>query len=193
MNILLKTALLTGIFCIFLSCSSFCPDKLILLDFETDKELDTFFWKCKTLFSLSDKHITHGKKSLKIIFFPSKYPGLSFKSDKNDWTAFSYVNFDIYNTKNHKIAVTVRIDDNKSRNDFNNRFNKKITIKPGINNVRIPLKKLITSDKKRLLNLKKISSLYIFISDPSKKIILYIDYIRLESSTKTEKNTFGVD
>ena len=49
----------------------------ILFDFESDSELDRFHWQCHTLFSLSDEHATHGKKSLKLELFPSDYPGLS--------------------------------------------------------------------------------------------------------------------
>jgi hypothetical protein len=51
------------------------PAKLMLFDFEEDAELDRLQWRCFTLFSLSFEHAAHGEKSLKMEFFPSRWPG----------------------------------------------------------------------------------------------------------------------
>ena len=48
------------------SCTFEEPKELIFYDFETDVELDQIHWKCFTMFELSEKYATHGKKSQKM-------------------------------------------------------------------------------------------------------------------------------
>jgi hypothetical protein len=152
----------------------------ILFDFESDSELDRFHWRCHTLFSLSDEYASHGKKSLKLQLFPSDYPGLAPKLASNDWQDYSTLSFDIYNTQNVDIPLTVRIDDIKAYPDYPDRYNKTFHLKPGANTIAIPLDTLETSGTKRGLNLKKIYRIIIFMAQPDAKVTLYFDYFRLK-------------
>lgn len=151
----------------------------VLFDFESDAELDRFHWKCHTLFSISDKHVTHGTRSLKLELYPSDYPGLSLMLKENDWRGYSALCFDVYNTQEKKLQVSVRIDDQKDYPDFEERYNRSFILEPRINKINIPLGILVTSGKSRNLNLEKIYRLFIFMEHPDKKVVLYIDHIRL--------------
>jgi len=162
-----------------LSCLSGTPTEYILSDFEADRDLDRFDWKCHTLFSLSTENVTHGNTSLKLDLYPSDYPGLSFKLDMNNWSAYRVLSVDIYNPENEEVSITVRIDDKKDCPDFDDRYNKSFNIKSGSNGLRIPLDSLITSDGNRTLDLKKIYGFLIFMSHPQKKRVLYVDYVHL--------------
>ena len=166
-------------FCLLTPACSPLPAEKILFDFEADEELDRFHWKCHTLFALSDEHVTHGSKSLKLELFPSEYPGLAPKIKDNNWSQYGTLHFDVYNPHGEDIPLTVRIDDKKDYPDYADRYNRSFVIKPGANTVSIPFKSLITSGTNRPLNMKMIYRVVIFMVQPKEKTVLYFDYIRL--------------
>ena len=165
--------------CLLLGCCSEQPNERILFDFETDRELDRFHWKCHTLLALSDDHVTHGRKSLKLELFPSEYPGLAPMIKDTNWSKHETLRFDVYNPQSSVLPLTVRIDDRDESADFNERSNKTFSIKPGANTVSIPLKSLVTSGGGRPLNLKSIRRLVVFMGQPKETTVLYFDYFRL--------------
>ena len=161
---------------VLIACTGSGSAGRVLFDFESDAELDLFYWKCHTLFALSDEYATHGNSSLKLQLYPSDYPGLEPMLDDNDWRDYETFCFDIYNPEREALQIHVRIDDRKER------YNESFTIQPGLNQVRIPLETLITSGTKRRLNLKNIYRLFIFMIRPENRVVLYVDYLRIESS-----------
>jgi hypothetical protein len=168
------------IFLIFLqNCHSNTAQELVLFDFESDSELDRIQWRCHTLLSLSNEHITHGEKSLKLELFPSDYPGLTAMLKENDWERFKVLCFDIYNPGEKQVQVSVRIDDRKDYPDYGERYNKRFNINPGMNHITIPFNTLLTSGTNTKLNLHKIYRLLIFMVHPEKRVTLYLDYVRL--------------
>lgn len=174
----------TVIFFLFISLSAVhCtePDPVkILFDFEPDSDLDRFNWECHTLFSLSDKHVTRGKKSLKLELFPSDYPGLAPKTVANDWQSYGTFSFDVYNAQNKDISLSVRIDDNEEDYpDYPDRYNNTFHLSRGANTIAIPINGLETSGTKRKLNIKNICRIMIFMVQPKERVVLYFDNFRL--------------
>lgn len=178
MNKKLKYLLLLFVALLF-SCSEKELSEKILYDFETDLSLDQFHWRCHTLFSLTDQHATSGKKSLKMEFYPSPYPGIAPQLVFNDWSRYDYFSFDVFNPLDTAVHLTLRIDDQKDAFDFNQRYNKRLKLKPGMNYFKIPLKSLKTSNIKRPLNLREIYQFLLFIVDPKQKYTLYFDNFKL--------------
>ena len=161
-----------------MGCDNNSVREYVLFDFETPSELDQLYWNCHTMYSLSDKHVTHGSKSLQLDLYPAHYPGFSPKLEKNDWGAYRILSFDIYNPQKDEISISVRIDDRKYP-EYKDRYNKSFVLQPGMNHLHIPFTSLITSGTVRLLDIKTISNFQFFMVDPNNKIVLYIDYIRL--------------
>jgi hypothetical protein len=161
------------------ACSRPPTHELVLNDFEADSDLDRIHWQCRTLFSLSQEHVTNGKRSLKMQLFPTVYPGLSLKLAERDWRRFDSVALDIYNPQDEALEIAVRIDDREDYPDFDDRYNGRITLVPGRNNLRIPLNCLRTSGTGRPLNLKTIKRFLFFLVDTQKIYNLYVDNIRL--------------
>jgi hypothetical protein len=182
MSILHKTfVLILLMFIWFFTGQCAKPDsEKILFDFESDSEIDRFQWQCHTLFSLSDEHATRGEKSLKLELFPSDYPGLRPKLASNDWQGYSSFSFDVYNTQNTDIPLTVNIDDIKDYPDYSDCYNKTFHLQPGANTVSIPMYTLVTSDTKRNLDPQTICRVLIFAAKPGKRVVLYFDYFRLK-------------
>jgi hypothetical protein len=163
----------------FSNCRQDVFKELILLDFESDAELDQLYWSCHTLYSLSNDHVTHGSKSLKLELFPSDYPGLVFTPVVKDWSDYKELYFDVYNPSRQEVQVIVRIDDKKEYPEYNDRFNKGFVMRTGNNHVSIPLDTLVASGSNRHLNNAHIKRLFIFVTHPPRKITLYIDTIKL--------------
>jgi hypothetical protein len=176
--------LLVLIFLIFIWFSAVHCTRLesekILFDFESDSELDRFHWQCHTLFSISDEHVTHGGKSLKLELFPSEYPSLIPTLASNNWKGYNTFSFDIYNTQHIAIPLTIRIDDIKDDPGYPDRYNKTFHLQPGANTVSIPMDALVTSGTKRNLDPKMIYKVLLFVAKPSERIVLYFDYFRLK-------------
>lgn len=175
------------IFIVFL-CSVFlisCDGKEktahILFDFESDTALDQLHWKCHVLYSLSDDHAVHGKKSLKMELFVSAYPGFSPELRKEDrnWSGYDFFSFHVFNPSETTIRLVLRIDDQKDALNYSDRYNRGFQIVPGHNKIIIDLDELKTSGSDRVMNLKYIHRLMAFMSHPDKPHTVYLDYFLL--------------
>ncbi|MFZ3137755.1 MAG: hypothetical protein WA126_10245 [Thermodesulfovibrionales bacterium] len=176
------TIILLILLSFLLNCSDQKAREQILFDFESPSELDQLEWECHTMYSLSDEHRTHGLKSLKLELYPSDgedYLGLTPIITKNNWSGFKYFCFDIYNPGVRQEQISLRIDDKKDYPDYNDRYNQSINLKSGQNNICIPLNEMATSATNRKINLQNIYKVLLFMSNPEKKVVLYMDYVRL--------------
>jgi len=169
------------LFCMvsMVACEKTKDNELVLFDFESESVFDEFHWKCHTLFSLSDLYVVQGKRSLKLELYPSSYPGLSTKLKHHDWRGYQALCFEVYNPSPEMVSLVLRIDDRKESFEYSNRYNKRFMLKPGANQLNIPLTSLRTSGTNRPLELKNIYRFLVFLSHPEKRRILYLDYFRL--------------
>ena len=180
---MVKIGFLLSISCFLLlfGCQCSSTPESVLFDFESDSDLDRMHWKCHSLFHLSDKHVSHGTKSLHLEFYPSAYPGFNPNLVKKDWQGYKAFCFNIYNPGEKELRITVRIDDRDDAPEYPDRYNHSFTIKPAMNRIRIPLDSLVTTGTHRKLDLNSIHQLIIFMVNPSQKVDLYVDYGRLVS------------
>jgi hypothetical protein len=148
-------------------------------NFETEDTLDTLPWKCKTIFSLSDKHTTSGQKCLKMELYPSPYPGITLNNFKPVWSKHNRLKFDIFNQAEAPLHLTIRIDDIKNPS-YNNRYNHTIVLNPGMNHISIPLNSLVTTGTGRKINLANVQQVILFLVQPDEKRTVFLDDIRLE-------------
>jgi len=172
-----------GIMIIFIlslfTCSGGRPEQFILSDFESDADLDKVQWQCHTLFSIADENATHGHSSLRLELYPSAYPGIAFELPLRDWRSYNMLSLDIYNPQGEEISLAVRIDDRKEFPQFDDRYTESFSLKPGMNHLRIPLDSLATTGTGRCINLKTIYRCLIFMAQPQKNNILFLDYVHL--------------
>jgi hypothetical protein len=157
-------------------CSSRQP---FSYDFETDDTLDALQWKCKTVFSLSKKHSTSGKKSLKIELYPSSYPGITLSNFNPDWSKHTILTFAIYNEEQIPLRLNIRIDDKKDPS-YSNRYKHTIILKYGMNHISIPLNSLRTTKTDKKIDLTNVLQIILFLSSPEEKRVIYLDNVRLE-------------
>ena len=122
-----------------------------------------------------------GTRSLRLELYPSEYPGLAPMLEKNNWSGYRALCFDIYNPAKQELQISMRIDDRKDFPDYNDRYNESFILKPGLNRMSLPLDMLLTTGGNRSLDLKNIYRVLIFMVSPSQKVGLYVDYMRLVS------------
>ncbi len=164
------------IFLLLTGCRTRSP---FFYDFETEANLDTLYWECKTIFALSDKHVTSGQKCLKLELYPSLYPGIKLNNFDPDWSEHDVLRFDVHNQENILLKLTIRIDDTDNPS-YNDRYNNTFTLNPGMNHISIPLNSLVTSGANNKLNLLRIERVILFLVQPKEKRTLYLDNLRLE-------------
>lgn len=179
MGFTLKNVIIISSILCMIACQGGPAGQFVLSDFESESDLDRVQWRCHTLFSLSDEHVTNGRKSLKLELYPSDYPGMAFELPMHNWSGYTMLALDIYNPQEEVIALAMRIDDRKEYPSFDDRYNNSFHLKPGMNHLNIPLATMATSGTKRNINLSTIHRFLIFMAQPQKKHILYIDHVHL--------------
>ena len=163
--------------CLFAGCPCQAGKKKVLFDFETDACLDRIRWRCHTRFSLENVHATHGRRSLRMVFYPSEYPAFSPMIDTHDIQCYKGLSIDIYNPENGTVHIHVRIDDKKGAMDPKDRYHQLIALKPGHNQIRMPFRFLRTTGTRRLMEPKDICKFSIYMTHLNEPVVLFFDYI----------------
>jgi len=154
----------------------------VLADFENDLEKSRWEYLLVKA-EYSTEYVTSGKTSLKAKYLPGRYSTLSLEHFINDWRGFRFLSFSIYNPQTSPLDYAVTIFDaqhNKTGRRYSDRFNKRIQIQPGWNNIRLSIDKIIQAPKQRTMVANQIKGVYLFTSRLKQPITLYIDSIRLE-------------
>ena len=149
--------------------------KYVILDFESEEQLDELSWKCGTTYERVKEHATSGQYSLKIEMYPkTTWPGFG-KSIKMSWAGYDYLSLNIFNPASESIRLAYRIDDRRDSPPYADRANGRLLIKSGANTISFNLNELKTSGSKRLLDLDKICSFLLFLHNPEVKVTLFLD------------------
>lgn len=108
------------------------------------------------------------------------YPGLAIREPYPDWTPFKSLVFDIYLDGDESVPLAVRVHDLAHDNDYYDRFNTVVALQPGIQTVRISISEIAEGPRSRLLNLRQIAGLKLFVVKPNESIELAVGNLRLE-------------
>jgi hypothetical protein len=121
-----------------------------------------------------------GKSVARITLQRAKYPGIELGEPSPDWTGYSHLNFKIYSPNRDELTLAIRIHDREHNLQYSDRFNRRINIKPGENQVRITLQSIRTAPANRQMNMKEIAGMILFAAQPQKPLIFYLSNIRLD-------------
>ena len=153
----------------------------MLFDFESEEELKQLNWECHKWLELSKENRTSGRYALKLTLPPGQYPGINFREIERDWSGFRYLKMDVYNPREERVNLHIRIDDNKSGLEYANRFDIDFELKQGKTHISIPTDSIKRNiGHNHPLNLKRIKRMILFLANNAKPREIYIDYIRLE-------------
>jgi hypothetical protein len=116
----------------------------------------------------------------RVVFHPKRYPGIRIDEPYPDWRGYAYFQLEIFSELQAPQSITIRIDDLHHKNKHSDRFNKAITISPGLNHIQIPLNDIRQGPVHREMDFSAMKAILLFAVNPPKEFILYLDNIRLE-------------
>jgi hypothetical protein len=120
--------------------------------------------------SLSRKHVTQGRYSLKVRYPKWDLPSINTKRLHGLWDEYEAVTFNVFNPHKETVDFKVRIDDSGARRIVVSR-----TLRPGANLIRITRAELAAK-----IDPGQIGFVVLYIQEPKKRYTLYFDNLRLE-------------
>jgi len=153
-----------------------------LLNFESSWEMKFISTQNASLRAISPPSSWENKSRHvgQLAFSPGSYPGFAIVEPYPDWSGYRYLSIDIFSVLQTAISLTLRIDDVHHDREFDDRYNGGITIRPGVNHVRIPLEEIEYAPLSRRTDMKAIKQVMLFAGGTIESFDLYIDNFRLE-------------
>jgi hypothetical protein len=151
----------------------------VILDFNADWS-DSF-----VRFNRAEMVVSSGKagdknRLFRIRFDAGSFPGVSIIEPAPDWSAYRNLRFKVASGHDENIDLFLRIHDKNHDQNYQDRFNKKLIIHPGLNEIVISLAQIEKGPLKRDLDLTNIAGLILFLSKVKKPQLLEISNIYLD-------------
>ena len=117
-----------------------------------------------------------------VTFLPGGFSSLTLREPVTDWSAYRTLRFEVFSTLDHEVDLTVRIDDEiaTERQTHGERYQGELTIRPGLNEIEIPLEEIRGGPRERSLDLSRIQNVIVFDKFEGEPYTLYLDSFRLE-------------
>ncbi len=115
-----------------------------------------------------------------VVFHPKTYPGIRIDEPYPDWQGYTSLHIEVFSELPALQLIVIRIDDLSHNNEHADRFNKVITIVPGLNHINISLEDIRQAPVGRELDLSAIKAVILFAVSPPEEFSLYLDDFRLE-------------
>jgi len=136
----------------------------------------------KTRIERSRDYVSDGEFGLKIRMGNQRYAGVAFNQLMTDWSAYNYLEFDLFNPAGVPLLMLVRISDKQhdvGANQTSDRFNRYINMQPGWNHISINLEEVAAAPERRRMNMEEITSLVICANRLREPQVVYLDNLRL--------------
>ncbi|WP_339673484.1 carbohydrate binding domain-containing protein [Dasania marina] len=111
-----------------------------------------------------------------------RYSGVSLAHFPGDWRGYQQLKLSLYLDGGHSQQLTLRIHDRlhpKGGNEYNDRFNQKITLSPGWNHLSINLAEVAQAPVQRAMDMANIIGLSLFMIEATPQT-LWLDDIYLQ-------------
>lgn len=109
-----------------------------------------------------------------------KYPGVEVVPPLGDWSGYRELVISALSQESRDFELQLRVNDASEDTAFDNRFNRGITVVPGVNEFRIPLTAVAVTPRGRLLDLAKVERVVLFAAELSEPHSLRLGSWRLE-------------
>lgn len=132
---------------------------------------------------LSDQFAADGSSSLRVRFGTQGYSTLRLDHLPRDWSAYDSLHFSIYNPDSEVLELVYRIHDRQHLLrglELEDRFNRRMQIKPGWNVIVTPLQAIVGAPRERALDLRNVHGLMLFTIQLERPRIIYLDSVRLK-------------
>ncbi len=126
--------------------------------------------------------VLSGKKdySAELILLPGEFSGVCREGFVHDWRGYKIFSADVYLPAEKYLSITLRINDMLHNNEFDDRFNRRIMLKPGLNHISINLEDIRKSPATRPMDLRNVTRICFFTTGLAEQETVYLDNIRLD-------------
>lgn len=131
----------------------------------------------------ADSFFVHGGHSLQVTLSTKRYAGFRLVGPYGDWGGYTYLAMDFYNPDLEPLELILKISDrthDNGANKFDDRFNRRLQLVSGWNNLRFAVDDIRHAPKNREMQMDEISGLAIFVEQLNRPRDIYWDNIRLE-------------
>jgi len=176
--------------CFALSVSVMAQETKVITDFESEDQMTVMraseeeTYADLKLSSLAEG-VTSGSRCLEVTFHKNiMYPGIAADFGAgfpSDWRGYDHLRIDVVNPAPEPVSVGIRIDDDKSTG-YPTRYNGGVTLRPGASVIELHLPSLKVQDGSRAVDLGHLTAFMIFLVNPPKDVVLYLDNVRLQKA-----------
>ncbi|MBN1417937.1 MAG: hypothetical protein JXP34_04130 [Planctomycetes bacterium] len=117
--------------------------------------------------------------ALRVTFLPAPYPSISLRFFPRDWRGYRALAFTIEIDRPPPAPIWIRINDIAHDESYDDRFNRRLRLQPGRNDIEIPLAEIESAPRRRKLDLASVRSATIFADDLGEPYRLTISGVRL--------------
>jgi hypothetical protein len=112
---------------------------------------------------------------------PASYPGVSVTEPVPDWRSYRQLVFTLHNASAAPVSLVIRVHDRLHDQSFSDRYNRTLTVNPGLNRYTIPVDEIRDGPAERSLELARVAGVILFASDPRHVITVCISSMQLEN------------
>ncbi|MEP1217331.1 MAG: succinyl-CoA synthetase subunit beta [Marinobacter sp.] len=123
------------------------------------------------------------QSALRLSLSTAPYSGASLHNFPGDWQGYGHLVLSLYNPQDQPLHMTLRINDtqhDQGDNAYSDRFNTRLTLDPGQNNVRLDLDQIRRAPTGRTMNMREVRRLMLFTTGLTEPQTVYLRDIRLE-------------
>ncbi|WP_238582397.1 VanZ family protein [Cellvibrio sp. OA-2007] len=128
---------------------------------------------------------TQGVQAVQITLGTLPYAGVALTGNYGDWSPYRILAMDFYNPEVESLELVIKISDyahDRGDNNFNDRFNRRIMLLQGWNQVQIELQEVRSAPRQRVMQMDQISGITIFAAGLGlpRARVFYIDNVKLQ-------------
>lgn len=160
--------------------------------FERQSELKHWYSAGNSVISRDSQHFRDGKWSLRVDLLPGRYTGAVMAVPPRDWSPYEELHIDLYLEKGilegglETLNIVIKIFDRfHNHHWYDDRFHRKVTLRPGWQRIKIPISLIETAPRNRVMPLDKVAAIQLFSVDLPSKCTFFIDDIRLVNASRS--------
>jgi hypothetical protein len=105
---------------------------------------------------------------------------VDFDEPYPDWRGRDALVWTIVSDLDRPLLMAIRVHDAAHDQRFRDRFNRKFTVAPGVNRLRIPLDDIRNAPDRRKMDMRRIRAVILFVFDLKRPASLFLGPLRLE-------------
>jgi hypothetical protein len=111
---------------------------------------------------------------------PGRYSGVTFAEPYPDWRGYQRLSFTIVSDLDAPLPMAIRIHDAAHDHRYADRFNRRLTIRPGANHIAIAIDDIRNAPGRRQMDVGRIRAILLFASGLTRRTHVYVSPLRLE-------------